>query len=185
MLQVTDSKLDLIVRTRAVDPPLLAALGTSLQALDPRLLVSSPVSFSARIADALLQRRLAAGASLGFAAVAVFLAALGIGGVLSQVVSQRTRELGIRMALGARASDVARQVLARGLRLVGVGLVLGAAVTLAVGPVLRGFLSGVGAFDSWSYVAATGMLLAVAAAASWLPARRASQVDPAEVMRAE
>jgi len=185
MLQVTDSKLDLVVRARAVDPPLLAALGTSLQALDPRLLVSSPVSFSARIADALLQRRLAAGASLGFAAVAVFLAALGIGGVLSQVVSQRTRELGIRMALGARASDVARQVLARGLRLVGFGLVLGAAVALAVGPVLRGFLSGVGAFDSWSYVAATGMLLAVAAAASWLPARRASQVDPAEVMRAE
>ena len=185
MLQVTDSKLDLIVRTRAVDPPLLAALGTSLQALDPRLLVSSPVSFSARIADALLQRRLAAGASLGFAAVAVFLAALGIGGVLSQVVSQRSRELGIRMALGARASDVARQVLARGLRLVGVGLVLGAAVTLAVGPVLRGFLSGVGAFDSWSYAGSMGMMLAVAAAASWLPARRASRVDPAEIMRAE
>ncbi len=185
MLQVTDSKLDLVVRTRAVDPPLLASLGSSLQGLDPRLLVSTPVPFSARVHDALQQQRLAALASLGFAAIAVFLAALGIGGVLSQLVTQRSRELGIRMALGARGRDVARQVLARGLRLVGVGLVLGAGVTLGVGPVLRRFLSGVGALDGWSYAGATGMLLAVATAASWLPALRASRVDPAEVMRVE
>jgi ABC-type antimicrobial peptide transport system permease subunit len=135
--------------------------------------------------DALKQQRLAAAASLGFAGVAVFLAALGIGGVLSQLVTQRSRELGIRMALGARGRDVAGQVLARGLRLVGLGLVLGAGVTLGVGPVLRGFLSGVGTLDGWSYVGTTGMLLAVAAVASWLPALRASRVDPAEVMRAE
>jgi ABC-type lipoprotein release transport system permease subunit len=66
-----------------------------------------------------------------------------------------------------------------------VGLVLGAGITLLVGPVLRRFLSGVGALDGWSYAGATGMLLAVATAASWLPALRASRVDPAEVMRAE
>ena len=185
MLQVNDSKLDLVVRARAMDPVLLSALGKSLQGLDPRLMVSTPVPFSARLRDALLERRLAAAASLGFAAVAVFLAALGIGGVLSQVVSQRTRELGIRMALGASASNVARQVLGRGLRLVVLGIALGAAVTLAVGPALRGFLSGIGLLDGWSYAGAIGILLAVAAAASWLPARRASRVDPAEVMRAE
>jgi len=185
MLQVIDSKLDLVVRARAIDPPLLASLGPSLQGLDLRLLVSSPVPFSTRVHDALKQQRLAAAASLGFAGVAVFLAALGIGGVLSQLVTQRSRELGIRMALGARGRDVAGQVLARGLRLVGLGLVLGAGVTLGVGPVLRRFLSGVGTLDGWSYAGATGMLLTVAAAASWLPARRASRVDPAEVMRAE
>jgi ABC-type antimicrobial peptide transport system permease subunit len=185
MLQVIDSKLDLVVRARAIDPPLLASLGPSLQGLDSRLLVSSPVPFSTRVHDALRQQRLAAAASLGFAGVAVFLAALGIGGVLSQLVTQRSRELGIRMALGARGRDVAGQVLARGLRLVGLGLVLGAGVTLGVGPVLRRFLSGVGTLDGWSYAGATGMLLTVAAAASWLPARRASRVDPAEVMRAE
>ena len=67
----------------------------------------------------------------------------------------------------------------------GLGLTLGAAVTLAVGPALRSFLSGVGVLDGWSYAGAIGMLLAVAAAASWLPALRASRVDPAEVMRAE
>jgi predicted permease len=185
MLQVIDSRLDLVVRARAIDPPLLASLGPSLQGLDSRLLASSPVPFSTRVHDALKQQRLAAAASLGFAGVAVFLAALGIGGVLSQLVTQRSRELGIRMALGARGRDVAGQVLARGLRLVGLGLVLGAGVTLGVGPVLRRFLSGVGTLDGWSYAGATGMLLTVAAAASWLPARRASRVDPAEVMRAE
>ena len=185
MLQVTDSRLDLVVRARAIDPALLAALGSGLQGIDPRLMVSTPVSFATRIHDALLERRLAAGASLGFAGVALFLAALGIGGLLSQLVTQRSRELGIRMALGARARDVASHVLARGLRLVLQGLALGAGVTLSLAPVLRRFLSGVATLDGWSYAGATGMLLAVAAAASWLPARRASRVDPAEVMRAE
>jgi len=80
---------------------------------------------------------------------------------------------------------VASHVLARGLRLVLQGLALGAGVMLALAPVLRRFLSGVATFDGWSYAGATGMLLAVAVAASWLPARRASRVDPAEVMRAE
>ena len=185
MGQVIDSKHALVVRTRAVDPSLIPALTTSLQGIHPGMLVSTPVPFSVRVRDALLERRLAAAASLGFAAVALFLAALGIGGVLSQLVSQRTRELGIRMALGARAADMARLVLGRGLLLAGTGLVLGAAVALGLGPVLRRFLYGVGALDAWSYAGAVGALLAVAAAASWLPARRASRVDPAEVMRAE
>ena len=185
MGQIIDSRFDLVVRARAIDPSLLAALGTALRGLDPRLLVSAPVPFSVRVSDALLERRLAAGASLGFAVVAVFLAALGIGGVLSQLVTQRTRELGIRMALGARARDVARLVLGRGLLLAGIGLVLGGAVAAGVGPALRRFLYGIGTLDGWSYAGSLGTLLAVAAAASWLPALRASRVDPAEVMRAE
>jgi predicted permease len=185
MLQVNDSKLDLVVRVRAIDPALLAALRSPLQGIDPRMLVSTPVPFNVRVQDALLERRLAATASAGFATVALFLAALGIGGVLSQLVSQRTRELGIRMALGARAVDVARLVVGRGLLLAGIGLAVGAAVAVVLGPALRRFLYGVGTLDAWSYVASVGMLLAVAAAASWLPARRASRVDPAEVMRAE
>jgi len=185
MGQIIDSRFDLVVRARAIDPSLLAELGTALRGLDPRLLVSAPVPFSVRVSDALLERRLAAGASLGFAVVAVFLAALGIGGVLSQLVTQRTRELGIRMALGARARDVARLVLGRGLLLAGIGLVLGGAVAAGVGPALRRFLYGIGTLDGWSYAGSLGTLLAVAAAASWLPALRASRVDPAEVMRAE
>ncbi len=185
MGQIIDSKHDLVVRARAVDPALVAALSTSLQGIHPQLLASTPVPFSVRVHQALLERRLAAMASLGFAAVALFLAALGIGGVLSQLVTQRTRELGIRMALGARAADVARLVLGKGLLLAVTGLVLGAGVALGLGPALRRFLYGVGTLDAWSYVAAVGTLLAVAAAASWLPARRASRVDPAEVMRAE
>ncbi|HET6983535.1 MAG TPA: ADOP family duplicated permease [Myxococcaceae bacterium] len=185
MGQVIDSKHDLVVRTRAMDPALLAALSTSLQGIHPQLLASTPVPFSVRVQQALLERRLAAMASLGFAAVALFLAALGIGGVLSQLVTQRTRELGIRMALGARAADVARLVLGRGLLLAATGLVLGAGVALVLGPALRRFLYGVGTLDVFSYAGAVVMLLAVAAAASWLPARRASRVDPGEVMRAE
>jgi predicted permease len=185
MLQVNDSRFDLVVRTRAFDPPLLAALGAALRGLDPRLLVSTPVPISVRVSDALRERRLAAAASLGFAGVAVLLAALGIGGVLSQIVTQRTRELGIRMALGARARDVARLVLGRGLLLAGLGLALGGTVALGLGSALRRFLYGVGTLDGWSYACAVATLLAVAAAASWLPARRASRVDPAEVMRAE
>ena len=185
MLQVIDSRFDLLVRTPAIDPPLLASLGNALRGLDPRLLVSTPVPFSVRVSDALLERRLAAAASLGFAGVAVLLAALGIGGVLSQIVTQRTRELGIRMALGARARDVARLVLGRGLLLAGLGLAIGGGVALGLGPALRRFLYGVGTLDAWSYAGAVGALLSVAVLASWLPARRASRVNPAEVMRAE
>jgi len=185
MLQVIDSRFDLVVRTRAIDPSLLGALDAALRGLDPRLLVSTPVPFSVRVNDALMERRLAAVASLGFAGVAVLLAALGIGGVLSQIVTQRTRELGIRMALGARARDLARLVLGRGLLLAGLGLALGAAVAVVLGPALRRFLYGVGTLDGWTYAGAVVALSAVAVLASWLPARRASRVDPAEVMRAE
>jgi putative ABC transport system permease protein len=85
------------------------------------------------------------------------------------------------MVPGARAADVARLVLGKGLPLAAIGLVLGAGVALGLEPALRRFLYGVGTLDAWSYAGAIGTLRA----ASWLPARRASRVDPAEVMRAE
>ena len=115
----------------------------------------------------------------------VTLAALGLYGVLAYVVAQRTRELGIRTALGADARDVAGLVLGDGARLAGAGLLAGTVLFLAGGRVLAAQLYGVGPRDPLTVVGGVVLLGAVALLASWLPARRATRVDPAVALRAE
>jgi predicted permease len=117
--------------------------------------------------------------------VGLGLAAMGLYGVLSYAVSQRTREIGIRMALGAQRRDVLRLVLRRGLVLALAGLALGLAVNLVVGRLLRAFLYGVSPWDFCAMGAAGSLLLAVAGMACYLPARRAAAVDPMTALRSE
>jgi putative ABC transport system permease protein len=120
-----------------------------------------------------------------FAIAAMLLAAGGVYGVVAHSVSQRTRELGIRVALGASARDVLRMVLRQGVALAAIGVGLGLAGALALGRVIRSLLFEVSATDPVQLAAQGAFLVAVAAAASYLPARRAAAVDPVEALRAE
>ena len=120
-----------------------------------------------------------------FAALALLLAAVGIYSVIAYDVSQRTREIGIRVALGARAADVLRQVMGEGARLVLLGLIGGLLAALAATRVLTGFLFGVEPVDAAVYVGVGLFLSAVALAATWVPAHRATRVDPITALRQE
>lgn len=121
----------------------------------------------------------------GFAAVAIGLAALGLYGVISYMVSQQTREIGIRIALGARAAAVRRQIVGQTMRLTLWGLLLGLGGTLAAGRLLQSLLYGVSATDGMTYGVMILTLSACALVAGYLPARRASRIDPMIALRAE
>ncbi|HVG64159.1 MAG TPA: FtsX-like permease family protein, partial [Hyalangium sp.] len=120
-----------------------------------------------------------------FGAAGLALAAVGIYGVLAFAVAQRTREMGIRMALGASRASVLRLVVGQGLRLTAFGMVLGVAASLAVGRLLRGLLFGISASDPLTFLGVVGVLGSVALLASYLPARRATTVEPVTALRSE
>jgi putative ABC transport system permease protein len=120
-----------------------------------------------------------------FAGLALLVASIGIYGVISYTVAESTRELGIRMALGAVKADVLRMVLGRGLKLVLVGIAVGAIAGLAATRVVASFLFGVSAYDPLTFVAVGGIFVMVALAACLIPARRATNVDPMIALRYE
>jgi ABC-type antimicrobial peptide transport system permease subunit len=133
----------------------------------------------------LLPARVAAYTLGGFGLLALALAAIGVYGVVSYSAAQRTREIGVRVALGAGAPDVLRLVLGEGLSVVGLGLALGLALAFAATRVFAGFLYGVGAADPLTFVGVPLLLGAIALAAGYLPARRATKIDPMVALRHE
>jgi len=120
-----------------------------------------------------------------FAGIAIFLAALGLYGILAYSVEQRVREIGVRVALGANKREIFRLIIGNGLRLALVGIAVGVPSALALTRLMRGMLSGVSSTDPVTYIAVIGMLLISALLASYLPARRATHVDPIVALRAE
>ena len=120
-----------------------------------------------------------------FAGFALFLAAIGLYGVMAYSVRQRTQEIGVRMALGAQAADVLRLVTGQGMRLIGIGLALGVVVAFFLTKLLQGNLEGISAHDPTSFGIVSGVLLVVGALACYLPARGATQLDPVEALRYE
>jgi ABC-type antimicrobial peptide transport system permease subunit len=135
--------------------------------------------------ESLALRRLSALLAGAFALVALGLAALGAYGVVAQVVGQGTREIGVRLALGASASTVVVGVLREALSVAAVGAVAGLAAAPAVGRLLRSLLVGTGSMDPLTLVLAAALLVGAAGLAAWLPARRAALIDPAVVLRQE
>jgi putative ABC transport system permease protein len=121
----------------------------------------------------------------GFSLASLLLAAIGIYGVLAYSVTQRTREIGVRVALGAEPSSITRMVVASGARMVLIGAAAGSAVALALSGLMKSLLYGVGPRDPLTFLAAPALLVAVAMVAAYVPARRAARVSPMEALRAE
>ena len=176
-----------IVIKTGLDPSVIVpAVRSAIGAIDPLLPIYDVARMPARVERSLGARRLAVTVLGAFAAVALLLAMLGTYGVLSYSTSQRTRELGIRMALGAQPGDVVTMVLRNGLTLAAIGLAIGALVYIGIGGrVLSALLYGVGARDPLTLAAGMLILAAAALLACWIPARRAAAVDPAVTLRLE
>jgi putative ABC transport system permease protein len=175
----------LMVRTRIDPATLTSAVRAAVRAIDPDVPVVSAMRMSDVVDASLARRRFTASLFSAFALVALTLAALGLYALLAHGVTSRVREIGIRLAIGARPVDVRREVARRGLGLTGAGLVLGLGAALAGGRMVESLLYGVGARDPLTLTVATLTLVAAAALGSVLPAVRASKVDPAIVLRDE
>lgn len=174
----------LAARGHGAPAALARAVRQAVAAVDPTEATFDVTTMSAAVDESLAPRRLLLDCTALFGAVALALSALGLYGLLAVQVAQRTRELGIRIALGARPRDVRALVVRRGVALALAGAAVGAAAALALSSLLETLLYGVTATDPAAYLAVAGALVAVAAAASWLPARRATSIDPAVALRA-
>jgi putative ABC transport system permease protein len=176
----------LLVRVKSGNPlALVPAIKRELQALDPDQAFADVSTMENNIAKSLGSRRMMMSLLGAFAGIALLLASVGLYGVMALTVAQRTRELGIRLALGAQRADVFRLVLGQGMLLVGSGLIIGLFGTLGVGRGLQSVLYGVGGSDAPALSFALFALAIVALIACWLPARRATKVDPIQALRAE
>ncbi len=183
--QDTSSRLTFVLRSREALAPLASAARRELASVDPGLSLFEVKTLEDRVADSVAATR-SAGMLLGlFAGLAVVLAAAGVYGVLAFSVAQRTREIGIRMAIGASARSVRWWVLRRALALAGIGIVAGLGGALILGRSLKQLLYGVAPSDPPTALGAAAVLTVVSVAAALLPANRATRVDPQETLRAE
>jgi predicted permease len=181
--QRTGRTIRLVVRAEGDPLALAPAIREQIRALDPDLPLAQAMPLNDMVSRAVARPRLYTSLLTLFAAVALILAATGIFGVMSYAVAQQSKEIGIRMALGARASDVLRSVVGGALRLTGLGVLVGVGAAPLVGGLLRNQLFGVTRFDPMTLAAVVIVLLATAVVASLLPATRAARIDPMSACR--
>jgi putative ABC transport system permease protein len=173
----------LAVRTEADTRSIVAAVRNELKTVDSGVPIAQVRTMEEIVAGSLAQRRLSMSLLVVFAALAALLAAVGIYGVMAYSVTERTHEIGLRMALGASSADVLRLVMGNGARLVAAGLAVGLGAAVALTRVMASLLFQVSATDPATYVSIAALLAAIALLASYLPARKAARVDPMVALR--
>jgi putative ABC transport system permease protein len=181
--QFVGRTLSLALRTSLSAGTLEAQIRGAIQSVDPGLPVFNVTSMDEVLDASLASRRFSANLVTGFAGVALLLASIGIYGLLAYMVGQRSREIGIRMALGARRDDILRMFLRKGVALAGVGIVAGLVFSASTASMMASLLYRVRPHDPAVFLIVPLLLLAVAALASYLPARRATKVDPMFALR--
>ena len=173
----------LVVRARADEVEMMRAMRREVAAIDSQQAVMQGGSLEQLVSDAQAKRRLQSALLTAFAAVAVLLAALGIYGVTAHSVTRRRREIGTRLALGARPRDVVLMIARTGSRAIVIGAIAGLAGAVAMSRVISSFVFGISALDTTTYTVVALLLLAVAGLALYLPSRKAATVDPTVVLR--
>jgi putative ABC transport system permease protein len=174
-----------VIRSVGDPAALVKSVRQAVLEVDPNQPVANVQTLKEIVTKSLFQRRFILALIGGFAGAALLLAAIGLYGVMAYAVSQRTREIGVRMALGARQRDVIALVLGQGIRIVLIGLGLGLAGAFGLARLLQGLLFQVKPTDPITFAIVPLVLLATALAACWLPAHRAAKVDPMEALRHE
>ena len=184
-LQRPEAFTNLLVRTNVSPAAMLPVVRDALRSVDPELPLLQPQTLTARIAQTVADRKLALTLLAAFALLALVLASLGVYSVMAHLVTFRTGEIGLRMALGASPGVVMRMVLGHGRRLTLIGIAVGIAGALVVSRLMQQALFEVDAADPLVYLALSVFLLVVTECASWFPARRATRIDPVIALRAE
>jgi putative ABC transport system permease protein len=177
--------MDVVLRASADPAPVSAAARKAIAAIDPAQAVYGVQTLEQALADSIAPRRFNLLLLGAFAAAALLLAAVGVYGVMSYAVTQRTHEVGVRMALGAGQGQVVRMIVRQGLLVAAAGLAAGAAAALALTRLIRGMLYEVGPADPWTFAGVCAVLAAAVWLACWIPARRAAAVDPLVALRYE
>jgi ABC-type antimicrobial peptide transport system permease subunit len=177
--------MDLVVRSSLPTDRIAGAVATALQELDPAMPVREFWTVESTVDRALSPRRFTLGVITVYGAVALLLATLGIYGVLAQAVAERTEEIGIRVAMGARGGQVMAMILRQGLLMVGAGVVLGLGLGMALSRVLESQLYQISARDPLALVGAPLLVAAVAMAATSWQAGRATRIDPVRALHAD
>jgi predicted permease len=177
--------MDVSIRTEGDPAALAATVRQAAAEVDPDQPLIDVKTMAQRVEDAGASRRFSMTLLALFGVLALLISAMGLYAVIGYTVSQRTREIGIRMALGAQPGNVRRMVVGQGLRLTALGLLLGSLGALALSGVMRRFVFAVQATDPLTFGAVVLLLLGVGAVASWVPARRASRVHPMSALREE
>jgi macrolide transport system ATP-binding/permease protein len=185
MAQRAATGMTLLVRTTNDPRSLVSGIRQEVRAIDTRIPISSIKTMTEHLTWALWAPNMAATLALAFGIVALLLSAVGLYSVMAYVVSQRTREVGIRMALGAKRRDVLQLITGQGMRLALVGVVIGFALSLALARALSSVLIGVSAYDLTTFVVVPLLLAVVAFIACVIPARRATKVNPLVALRYE
>ena len=175
----------ILVQTHANAAPMLASLRREVENLEPDILFMQATTMRNEMSGSLFGVRTGAVFLAGFSAFALFLASVGLYGIISYSVGARTREIGTRMALGASGADVLRLVVREGMAFVGIGVVAGTLAAVALSRVLSFLLYGISPLDPLSFILAAAVLGTVALAANIIPARSASRIDPMRALRSE